>query len=129
MTLERRVVSTDKAPAAIGPYSQAIVSGDTVYCSGQIPLDPATGELVTGSIENLTRRVLDNLGAVLEAAGASFASVVKTTIFLEDMSDFQRVNEVYAEYFGDVLPARATVAVKELPKSTRVEIDAIARVG
>ena len=126
MTERRTVVQTDAAPAAIGPYSQAVVAAGVVYCSGQIPLDPATGELVKADIATETRRVLDNLSAVLDAAGSSLDQVVKTQIFLADMADFASVNEVYAEYFGSVLPARATVAVRTLPKSVRVEIDAIA---
>jgi 2-iminobutanoate/2-iminopropanoate deaminase len=126
--MEKQGVSTEAAPAAIGPYSQAIRSGDLVFLSGQIPLDPATGELVSGGIEDQTRRVMNNLGAVLAAAGASFENVVKTTIYLADLGDFAAVNGVYASYFGQPAPARATVQVAALPKGARVEIDATARV-
>jgi 2-iminobutanoate/2-iminopropanoate deaminase len=124
----KRVVSTEKAPAAIGPYSQAIQSGDLLFMSGQIPLDPKTGNLVTGDIEAETRRVMDNLGAVLAAAGAKFENLVKTTIYLTDLGDFAAVNRVYASYFSLDPPARATVQVSALPKGARVEIEAIARV-
>ena len=126
--MEKQGVSTEAAPAAIGPYSQAIRSGDLVFLSGQIPLDPATGDLVSGGIEEQTRRVMNNLGAVLAAAGASFENVVKTTIYLADLGDFAAVNGVYASYFGQPAPARATVQVAALPKGARVEIDATARV-
>jgi len=116
------------APKAIGPYSQAIETSGarTLYCSGQIPLDPATGELVPGGIEDQTSRVLENLGHVLEAAGAGFHHVVKTTVFLVDLSDFPRMNEVYARAFARHPPARATVQVAALPRGARVEIEAIA---
>lgn len=120
-------VSTDKAPAAIGPYSQAIACGDLIFCSGQVALDPASGELLDGSVADQTRRVMDNLGAVLAAAGTAFSRVVKTTIYLADMNDFAAVNEVYAEYFEGDPPARATIGVSALPKGARVEIDCIAR--
>lgn len=122
-----RAVATDRAPQAIGPYSQAIRAGDWLFLSGQIPIDPATGELVTGGIEEQTRRVLDNLGAVLEAGGASYRDVVKTTIFLIDLADFSAVNAIYSTYFADPPPARATVQVAALPKGARIEIEAIAR--
>lgn len=122
----RTVVNTDKAPAAIGPYSQAISAGGLLFCSGQVPLDPATKAVVTGGVEPQTRQVLANLEAVLVAGGASFASVVKTTIYLTDMSDFQAVNAIYAECFTSAPPARATVQVSRLPLDVRVEIDAIA---
>lgn len=120
-------VSTPDAPAAIGPYSQAIRAGDLVFLSGQVPIDPKTGELVTGDIAVQTERVLDNLAAVLAAAGCSFAHVVKTTIYLVDLADFQLVNQTYAKRFTGAPPARATVQVSALPKGARVEIDAIAR--
>jgi len=123
-----KVISTADAPAAIGPYSQAIKSGDLVFLSGQIPIDPKTGELVVGDIAVQTERVLDNLAAVLAAAGTGFGSVVKTTIYLVDLADFQVVNETYAKRFSAAPPARATVQVSALPKGARVEIDAIARV-
>ncbi len=123
----RDVIHTESAPAAIGPYSQAIrASGTFVFCSGQIPLDPKSGEVVSGTIEAETERVLENLGAVLEASGASFDQVVRSTIYLTDMQDFQAVNAVYAKRFGTTPPARVTVAVSGLPKGVRVEIDAIA---
>lgn len=123
-----KAISTSDAPAAIGPYSQAIRSGDLLFLSGQVPIDPKTGELVTGDISVQTERVLDNLAAVLAAGGATFADVVKTTIYLTDLGDFQAVNQTYAKRFSDAPPARATVQVSALPKGARVEIDAIARV-
>ena len=123
----KTVISTPEAPAAIGPYSQAVRSGDLVFLSGQVPLDPKTGDLVKGTIAEETHRVLENLAAVLAAAGCSFADVVKTTIFLTDMGDFSAVNETYAKRFTEAPPARATVQVSALPKGARVEIDAIAR--
>ena len=124
-----RPVATDDAPAAIGPYSQAVVSDGWVFCSGQIPLDPETQELVSGDIEAQTERVLTNLRAVLEAAGASMSTVVKTTVFLSDMGDFQAMNGVYARHFGDHRPARAAVQAAALPKGVDVEIECVARVG
>src|SRR4051812_40630275 len=120
-------ISTTDAPAAIGPYSQAIHAGDLVFLSGQVPIDPKTGELVGGDISAQTERVLDNLGAVLAAAGCGFGDVVKTTIYLVDLADFQAVNQTYAKRFTAAPPARATVQVSALPKGARVEIDAIAR--
>jgi len=124
----RDVVTTDQAPKAIGPYSQAIGGqGKLLFCSGQIPLDPGSGELVGGSdVRAQAKRVMDNLGAVLAAGGASFASVVKTTIYLQDLRDFAAVNEVYGGYFKEAPPARATVQVAGLPRGALVEIDAIA---
>jgi len=122
-----KAISTFDAPAAIGPYSQAIHSGDLVFLSGQVPIDPKTGELVVGDIATQTERVLDNLGAVLAAAGCGFGDVVKTTIYLIDLADFQAVNQTYAKRFTAAPPARATVQVSALPKGARVEIDAIAR--
>jgi 2-iminobutanoate/2-iminopropanoate deaminase len=122
----KQEVKTDKAPQAIGPYSQAVVAGGLVFCSGQIALDPATGELDTGPIEGQARQVLRNLGAVLAVAGSSFDRVVKTTIFLRDMNDFGKVNQVYAEFFKAPFPARATVQVARLPRDAGVEIEAIA---
>lgn len=120
------VVRTALAPAAVGPYSQAIRVGDWLFLSGQIPLVPETGELAPGDIEAQTRRVLENLRAVLEAEQASLASLVKTTIYLTDMADFAVVNRVYAEYLSPPFPARATVEVKALPRGARVEIEGIA---
>ncbi|MDQ7778672.1 MAG: RidA family protein [Planctomycetota bacterium] len=119
-------ISTDKAPKAIGPYSQAICFGGFVFSSGQIPLDPATGNVVGEDIRQQTTQVLKNLGAVLSAAGCSYQDVVKTTIFLEDLDDFSAVNEVYASFFTGTTPARSTVQAARLPRDVRVEIDAIA---
>lgn len=125
--IERRVVHTDLAPAAIGPYSQAVVAGGFVHCSGQIAIDPATQTVIDGDVAAQAELCLKNLGAVLDAAGSSFARVVKCNVFLADMADFAQVNEVYARYFtGDEPPARAAVAVRELPKSVLVEIDCVA---
>jgi 2-iminobutanoate/2-iminopropanoate deaminase len=124
--MTRAKVSTNSAPAALGPYSQAIALDGMVYASGQIALDPASGQLVEGDVQAQTHRVLQNLTAVLEAAGSSVANVVKTTVFLTSMSNFTAMNEVYATYFGDEPPARSTVAVAELPKGAQVEIEAIA---
>jgi 2-iminobutanoate/2-iminopropanoate deaminase len=118
-------VATAAAPAAIGPYSQAVKAGGFLFVSGQIPLDPATGGLVDGDVRAQTRRVLENLGGILTAAGASFDRVVKTTVYLVDMNDFAAMNEIYATFFGTPAPARATVQVGRLPKDVRVEIDAI----
>ncbi len=121
-------VQTEHAPAAIGPYSQAVVTGDWVFCSGQIALDPATGQMVGDDAAAQAEQVLGNLAHVLDAAGSSLAAVVKTTIFLADMSDFVAVNEVYARHFGTHRPARATVAVAALPKAAAVEIECVARI-
>jgi 2-iminobutanoate/2-iminopropanoate deaminase len=123
------VIQTDYAPKAIGPYSQAIRSGSFVFLSGQIPTDPATGNLVSGSIADQTRRVLENLRAVLEGAGLSLSDVVKTSVFLKNMDDFAAMNAVYAEYFTEKPPARSTVQVSRLPRDVDIEIDAIARDG
>jgi 2-iminobutanoate/2-iminopropanoate deaminase len=127
MAGELRAISTDKAPPAMGPYSQAIVAGDLVFCAGQLGLDPKTRQIVGGDIKEQTRRVLDNLAAVLEAAGSSLDRVTKTTVFLEDISEFAAMNEVYAERFGAHRPARSTVQVAKLPGTGgRVEIECIA---
>ncbi|MEM3537808.1 MAG: RidA family protein [Candidatus Korarchaeum sp.] len=115
-------VFTDRAPKPIGPYSQAVIAGDLVFLAGQIPIDPDTGEVVSGGIREQTRRVLENIKAVLEKAGCSFKDVVSVTVFLKDISHFNEFNEVYNEYFGDVRPARATVQVARLPKDALVEI-------
>jgi 2-iminobutanoate/2-iminopropanoate deaminase len=120
-------VITPHAPQPIGPYSQAVQCGSELYCSGQIPLDPQTGELVAGDVAAQAERVIENLGAVLCAAGYHYTDVVKTTVFLVDMSDFSAVNGVYEKYFGMTKPARSTVAVAALPRGARVEIDCIAR--
>lgn len=127
--MNHHAIETSNAPRAIGPYSQAIRAGELLFLSGQIPLDPATGELVTGGIELQTRRVLDNLGAILESAGGSLADVVKTTIYLVDLSEFTAMNAIYASYFAAPAPARATVQVSALPKGARIEIEAVARLG
>ena len=125
--MTRQAVSTTGAPAAIGPYSQGIDAGGLVLCSGQLGLDPATGELVEGGVEAQAERALKNLGAVLDAAGATFADVVKTTIFLVDIGDFAAVNAVYATFMPEPPPARSTIGVAALPKGGLVEIEAIAR--
>ena len=122
-----KFLATEGAPKAIGPYSQAVAEGGFVFCSGQIPLDPATGELVSGGIEASTERVLDNMEAVLKSAGLGFADVVKTTVFLVKSEDFPAMNAIYARRFGDHRPARSTVIVAALPKGATVEIDVIAR--
>ena len=122
----KKIVSTSHAPAAIGPYSQAVRSGSLLFCAGQIPLDPMTGQIVTGDITEQSRRVLENIGAILKAAQLGFQHVVKTTIFLVRMDDFQSVNEVYATYFRENPPARSTVAVAALPKGAKIEIEVIA---
>jgi 2-iminobutanoate/2-iminopropanoate deaminase len=124
--MQRTPVSTTSAPAAIGPYSQAITTEGFVFASGQVALDPATGQLVSGDVRDQTRRALDNLAAVLAAAGSSPALVVKTTVFLTSMADFAAMNEIYATYFADTPPARSTIAVAELPRGARVEVEAIA---
>jgi 2-iminobutanoate/2-iminopropanoate deaminase len=124
--MQREIVRTEGAPKAIGPYSQAVKAGGLVFCSGQIPLDPATMTVVEGGVAEQTRRVLQNLAAVLDAAGASLGTVVKTTVFLKDMKDFAAMNEAYAEFFPSDPPARATVEVARLPKDVRVEIEVIA---
>ncbi len=122
----KQAVSSQDAPKAIGPYSQAVRAGQLLFLSGQVPLDPATGQIVEGDIAAQTHRVFKNLGAVLTAGGRSFADVVRTTVFLADMNDFAAVNAVYGEYFTEPYPARTTVQVARLPKDARVEIDLIA---
>lgn len=120
------VVKTPLAPAAIGPYSQAILAGDTLYCSGQIAIDPKTGSMITTSVEAETVRVLENLGAVLHAVGMDYVNVVQCTVFLTDINDYAQVNEVYARYFNETPPAREAVQVAALPRSARVEISCVA---
>jgi len=122
----REIVSTEQAPRAIGPYSQAIRAGNLLFCSGQIPIDPSTGEFVTGGVAEQTEQVLRNLTAVLTGGGSSLTQVVKTTVFLADMDDFTAMNEVYGRFFGAYPPARSTVEAARLPRDARVEIDAIA---
>jgi 2-iminobutanoate/2-iminopropanoate deaminase len=122
----RTGIATSGAPQAIGPYSQAVQMGNLVFVSGQIPVDPATGQVVDGDIAAMTRRVLDNVGAVLAEAGASFSQVARTTVYLADMTDFAAMNAVYGEYFSAPAPARSTVQVARLPKDVRIEIDVIA---
>ena len=125
----KTIVATDSAPKAIGPYSQAVIYGGLAYLSGQIPLDPASGQVVAGGIAEQTERVLENLKAVLEACGSSLGQVLKTTVFIQDMREFAAMNEVYGRYFPQNAPARATVEVARLPRDVRVEIDCIAMVG
>jgi len=122
----RQVIATDTAPKAIGPYSQAVRSAGLLFLAGQIPLDPATGQLVEGDIAKQTERVLENIKSILAAAGSSLDRVVKTTVFLKDINDFAAMNEVYGRYFGQNPPARSTVEAARLPRDARVEIDAIA---
>ena len=126
MTTELRIIATEGAPKAIGPYSQAIAAGELIFCAGQVALDPASGDSVTGDVRVQTERVLDNLSAVLTAAGSDLRHVVKTTVYLTDFDDFAAMNEVYAKRFGDHRPARATVGVSALPKGLRVEIECVA---
>jgi 2-iminobutanoate/2-iminopropanoate deaminase len=125
----RNAVSTPSAPKAIGPYSQAIRAGSLLFVSGQVPIDPATGQIIDGDIAAQTHRVFQNIGEILKAGGASFDHVVRTTVFLADMNDFGAMNEIYATYFTSPAPARATVEVSRLPKDARVEIDVIASFG
>ena len=122
----KKIISTNEAPAAIGPYSQAVRSGNFVFCSGQIPLDPKSGEIVAGDIGVQTRRVMDNVAGLLRAEGLSFDDIVKTTIFLTNLGDFQRVNQIYGSYFKNDPPARSTVQVAALPRGANVEIEIIA---
>ncbi|HWM23270.1 MAG TPA: RidA family protein [Chthoniobacterales bacterium] len=122
----KKIISTTEAPAAIGPYSQAVRVGSMIFCSGQVPLDPTSGNIVSEDIAEQTRRVLDNVTAILKSEQLTLAHVVKTTVFLADFGDFQKMNEIYATYFKDQPPARSTVGVSTLPKNARVEIEAIA---
>jgi len=125
----KRIVATEAAPRAIGPYSQAVISQGLVFVSGQIPLDPATGQMVAGDIAAQTERVLENLRAILEACGSSLDRVLKTTVYLADLEDFPKMNEVYARYFSSAPPARATIQAARLPRDARIEIEAIAEVS
>lgn len=127
--MSRSIISTDKAPAAIGPYSQAVRAGHTVYFSGQIPLDPATGNLVQGDIATQTRRVFENLKAVAEAAGGSLADIVRVGIYVTDLANFATVNAVMTDYFKEPYPARSTIQVSALPKGAEVEVDAVMVIG
>ncbi len=129
MGWERTVISTDQAPSAVGPYSQAIIAGEFVFTAGQIPMDPATGRLLEGDIQEQTRQVLSNVKAVLQAAGTSLDKVVKVTVFLQDMGDFKAMNEVYAEFFVREPPARSAIQAAALPLGVGVEIEAIALIG
>jgi 2-iminobutanoate/2-iminopropanoate deaminase len=122
----KEIIATDKAPKAIGPYSQAVRANGFIFLSGQIPLDPATGQLIEGDVVAQTERVFENIGAVLKAAGSGLEHVVKTTVFLKDMADFTRMNEVYARYFSSLPPARSTVEAARLPRDVKVEIEVIA---
>jgi 2-iminobutanoate/2-iminopropanoate deaminase len=125
----KEIIKTERAPGAIGPYSQAVRAGGFVFCSGQIPLDPETGQFVPGGIQEQTEQVLRNLMAVLEAAGTSLERVVKTTVFLSNLNDFGAMNEVYARFFGEACPARSTIEAGRLPRDAGIEIDVIALAG
>ena len=127
--MTRQIIRTDGAPKAIGTYSQAVRAGDTLYVSGQVPLDPATGELLSGDMEHQVRRVFENLKAIVEAAGADFSQVVKLNVYLVDLRHFALVNQVMAQYFGEPYPARAAVGVAALPRGAQVEMDCIAHLG
>ena len=129
MSVEKEIIATDRAPQAIGPYSQAVRAGNLIFASGQIPIDPATGQFVSGGIAEQTEQVLKNLTALFEAAGVSLTQVVKTTVFLADMEDFTAMNEVYGRFFSEAAPARATVQAARLPRDAKVEIEAIAVLG
>ncbi|WFD11537.1 RidA family protein [Tepidibacter hydrothermalis] len=124
--MNNQIIHTDNAPKAIGPYSQAVKAGNLLFVSGQVPFDPATMEVVEGGVKEQTARSLKNVKAILEEAGATFADVVKSTVFIKDMNEFGQINEVYAEYFGDNKPARACVEVARLPRDVKVEIEVIA---
>ncbi len=127
--MKKQIIQTANAPAAIGPYSQAVRAGDLLFVSGQIPLDPKSGELIRTGVADETKKVLENLKAIIEAAGGTLADVVKTTIFLKDMNSFSVVNEIYGTYFPQPYPARATVEVARLPRDVNVEIEAIAKLS
>ena len=125
-TLMREVIATPEAPAAVGPYSQAVAVGNTLYCAGQIPLDPVTGEMVAGGVAEQTTRVLENIGAVLRAKGMNFSNVAKATVFMTDLAHFAEMNQVYARYFQEPFPARSTIQVAGLPRGAQVEIEVVA---
>lgn len=125
----KKIISTDRAPQAIGPYSQAVIANGFAFLSGQIPLDPASNQMIEGDVAAQTERVMENLKGLLEACGSSLAQVVKTTVFLKDMSEFVKMNEVYGRYFSENPPARATVEAARLPRDVRVEIECVALVG
>jgi 2-iminobutanoate/2-iminopropanoate deaminase len=127
--MTRAIITTDQAPAAIGPYSQAVQTKDLLFVSGQIPIDPTTGELISGDIREETRQAMQNLGAILAAAGSSYDRIVKTTLYIRDMDQFTVINEIYAEFFSDNPPARACVEVARLPRDVGVEVEAIALLG
>ena len=127
--MKRQIINTTEAPSAIGPYSQAVLAGELLFVSGQIPIDPASGELVQGGVEAETRQVMSNLKAILEAAGSSLEKVVKATLFIADMNEFGTINEIYAEYFQAAPPARACVEVARLPRDVQIEIEAVALVS
>ncbi len=126
MKTEKKIIATENAPAAVGPYSQAIATGELVFTAGQIPINPESGQLLTGDIEAQTHRALQNLQALLHAAGSSLAAVVKTTVFMTDLADFKRMNAVYAQYFASEPPARSTVQVAALPLGAQIEIECVA---
>ena len=125
----KKIISTSDAPQAIGPYSQGVRVGSTIYYSGQIPLDPKSGQIVSGDIETQARRVMENIGGLLKAAGLNYDDIIKTTIFLADINDFQKVNEIYGSYFKEAPPARSTIQAGALPKGARLEIEVIAVAG
>jgi len=127
--MQKKIISTDKAPQAIGPYSQAVQFNNLLFISGQIPLEPKSGEIVKGNIKELTKQILDNLNAILSASGSSLDNVLRTTIFLTNLDDYVEVNEIYAEFFEKSMPARSTVQVSRLPMDVPIEIDAIASVN
>ena len=127
--MEKRIIATDKAPKAIGPYSQGVLAGDFLFVSGQIPIDPKTNQIIEGDIALQTKQVMENIKGILESGGASMNNVVKATLYIKDMDEYGRINEVYSAYLGNAQPARSTVEVKRLPKDVRIEIDVIALVG
>lgn len=122
----KKIILTEKAPAPVGPYSQAVSYGDLIFCSGQISIDPKNNEVMKGDVQSQAKLVMENIGAVLKAANSGYQNIIKTTIFLTDMADFSKVNEVYAQYFKETPPARSTIAVRDLPKGVNVEIEVIA---